>query len=111
MTSVATGSAALPHVAVCWPDSGYMEPAMPASRLRTILAATLLAGIVALGASAPAAAAGPVPPSAAFTYSVDGLKATFTDTSTGEPTAWTWDFGDGATSDVQNPVHTFTPGR
>jgi PKD repeat protein len=88
-----------------------MEPAMPASRLRTILASTLLAGVVALGASVPAAAADPVPPNAAFSYSVDGLKAAFTDASTGEPTSWTWDFGDGSKSDVQNPVHTFTPGR
>ena len=82
---------------------------MPASRLRTILAATLLAGVVALGASAPVAAADP--PSAAFTFTVDGLRATFTDTSTGEPTTWTWDFGDGTASNAQNPVHTFEPGR
>jgi PKD repeat protein len=32
----------------------------------------------------------------------------FTDISTGKPTQWTWDFGDGATSTEQNPTHTFT---
>jgi PKD repeat protein len=36
------------------------------------------------------------------------LTVTFTDTTTNNPTAWFWDFGDGQTSDLQNPVHTFT---
>jgi PKD repeat protein len=31
----------------------------------------------------------------------------FYDRSTGFPTAWAWDFGDGETSNVKNPVHTF----
>jgi PKD repeat protein len=32
----------------------------------------------------------------------------FTDTSTGAPTHWSWDFGDGTTDTVQNPIHYFT---
>ena len=32
----------------------------------------------------------------------------FTDTSTGNPSAWSWFFGDGLTSSEQNPLHTFT---
>ena len=32
----------------------------------------------------------------------------FTDTSTGAPTAWSWDFGDGQTSTAENPSHAFT---
>jgi hypothetical protein len=36
------------------------------------------------------------------------LMVTFTDISTGGPTDWLWYFGDGDTSHVQNPVHTYT---
>ncbi len=44
--------------------------------------------------------------SASFTFAIDALEATFTDTSTGA-TSWLWDFGDGNTSTAQNPVHTY----
>lgn|GEM_PF-1433144 len=51
-------------------------------------------------------------PSASFTVSPAGdvpLGATvfFTDTSTGTPTGWQWTFGDGGTSTMQNPSHTY----
>lgn len=36
------------------------------------------------------------------------LTVTFTDTSTGSPTNWFWDFGNGFTSANQNPVHIYT---
>jgi PKD repeat protein len=40
------------------------------------------------------------------------LEVAFTDLSTGHPTAWEWDFGDGQTSDSRNPRHTYgSPGR
>ncbi len=36
----------------------------------------------------------------------------FTGTSTGTPTSWAWDFGDGGTATTQNPSHTYTtPGN
>ncbi|AKB43006.1 PKD domain-containing protein [Methanosarcina vacuolata] len=36
------------------------------------------------------------------------LKVAFTDTSTGSPTSWKWDFGDGTTSTQQNPTHKYS---
>ena len=35
------------------------------------------------------------------------LSVTFTDISTGEPTVWRWDFGDGTYSTAKNPVHEY----
>ena len=35
------------------------------------------------------------------------LAVTFTDQSTNSPTSWSWNFGDGTTSTVQNPTHTY----
>jgi len=50
-------------------------------------------------------------PVANFTSSVTSgktpLKVTFTDTSTGSPTSWKWDFGDRSTSIFQNPIHKY----
>ncbi|HEY7214323.1 MAG TPA: PKD domain-containing protein, partial [Thermoanaerobaculia bacterium] len=31
----------------------------------------------------------------------------FTDRSTGKPKTWSWDFGDGTASNLQNPQHTY----
>jgi virginiamycin B lyase len=51
------------------------------------------------------------PPTADFTFSPSspqaGQAVSFTDTSTGSPTSWSWNFGDGGTSTQQNPIHTF----
>ena len=35
------------------------------------------------------------------------LNVQFTDTSTGSPTSWSWDFGDGGTAITQNPSHPY----
>ncbi|MCE1204448.1 MAG: PKD domain-containing protein [Holophagaceae bacterium] len=67
----------------------------------------LLAALACGGASASKTAA----PVAAFTVSpgspIAGQDVTFTDATTGSPTTWSWSFGDGVTSSVQNPSHTF----
>jgi len=44
---------------------------------------------------------------AGFTYSVNNLTYTFTDTSSSGIISWLWNFGDGSTDTVQNPVHTY----
>ncbi len=53
----------------------------------------------------------PPPPVAAFTANVTSgdapLAVRFTDLTTGSPFEWGWSFGDGGTSSVQNPVHTY----
>jgi len=41
------------------------------------------------------------------TSDISPLSVQFTDTSTGNPTAWSWDFGDGSSSNEQNPNHTY----
>ncbi|HOE03993.1 MAG TPA: PKD domain-containing protein [Bacteroidales bacterium] len=54
----------------------------------------------------------PNPPTAQFTADqVSGcgsLAVQFTDQSTNNPTSWQWQFGDGANSTEQNPLHLYT---
>jgi PKD repeat protein len=52
------------------------------------------------------------PPTASFTFTCTAADCTFTSTSTdvapGTIATYGWDFGDGATSDVSNPAHSYT---
>ncbi|MBK8135454.1 MAG: PKD domain-containing protein [Chloroflexi bacterium] len=53
----------------------------------------------------------PDAPVASFTIAVDNLNVQFTDTSQGTGiTSWFWDFGDGTSSDTQNPAHSYGVG-
>jgi hypothetical protein len=54
----------------------------------------------------------PPTPVSGFNTAVSGLTASFTDTSTGGPTGWNWDFGDGSrigpgADPAPNPAHTY----
>jgi PKD repeat protein len=54
-----------------------------------------------------------LPLMANFTYSTGNpantapLTVAFTDKSTGDPTVWSWRFGDGYLTDAKNPIHTY----
>jgi PKD repeat protein len=56
-------------------------------------------------------ASGPVPPVANFsgnpTSGYAPLTVYFSDLSTGGPTSWSWTFGDGGNSPLQNPSHDY----
>jgi PKD repeat protein len=52
----------------------------------------------------------PSPPTAGFAFSTVSPASrvvAFTDTSTGSPTSWSWAFGDGGTSALQHPTHSY----
>jgi len=46
-------------------------------------------------------------PSPGFSFAINGLTVTFSDVSNGDPTEWSWTFGDGSISELQNPQHTY----
>lgn len=46
-------------------------------------------------------------PQSLFGATVNMGSVTFADQSIHAPTAWAWDFGDGGTSSLQNPTHTY----
>jgi len=55
----------------------------------------------------PTAKPTPLPPAVDFTFVVSGMTATFTDASSGSGLTYLWNFGDGSTSTLRNPVHDF----
>ena len=73
------------------------------------LAATNAFGTASTARTVTAAAG--TAPTAAFFVAPDAPVAAqttvFTDLSTGAPTAWSWTFGDGGTSTLQHPTHTY----
>jgi PKD repeat protein len=47
-------------------------------------------------------------PTAAWTHTTNLLTANFTDATLASVISWDWDFGDGNSSSLQNPSHTYT---
>ena len=65
----------------------------------------LIRAISAIGSDVP-----PAPVAAFSGYPTSGnnpLEVLFTDTSSGTPTSWLWNFGDGLFSTDQHPYHTY----
>jgi len=40
-------------------------------------------------------------------YAYEDTDIQFTDTTENNPTSWLWNFGDGGTSTLQNPIHSY----
>jgi len=83
-----------------------------AGDIATLTASTFTVSVQASGAGAvvsdDASIAIQRKPRASFDRTISGLSVVFKDTSTGNPTSWLWDFGDGsAKSTLQNPSHVY----
>ena len=48
------------------------------------------------------------PPTAEFTFQINGFTIQLTDQSSGSPSQWNWTFSNGQSSNLQNPEVTFT---
>jgi PKD repeat protein len=95
-----TGGPVVPH--------GSATRAALAAALVIVALAVVGCGADSAPVSGSAASPGPV---AAFTFSPASPSASqtveFTDTTTGNPTSWSWNFGDGGTSALRNPTHVY----
>ncbi len=81
-------------------------------QMKTIGKHWLALACIASGMAALSAVAATLPPVSSFSMStnlgVAPFTVAFTDTSANTPVAWSWSFGDGGASTLQNPSHTFT---
>jgi PKD repeat protein len=87
----ATDSAVVPDTAIVRLPKGAVSSALPRPSF-----------VIAMDAQPPAADFTATPASGPA-----ALLVSFTDQSSGEITAWLWDFGDASTSTEQNPAHTY----
>lgn len=90
------------------PTHVYSKP----GSYRPVLTVSGPGGTVSRTAATAITVAAPAPPVANFTISPGSgaapLSVAFTNTTTGQVTSWSWNFGDGTTSIVKNPTHVYT---
>ena len=88
---------------------GFTKDSIPNSKLYNGIVSGV--GVTNIGASSTTMTATLVVDGANFTGSPTSgtapLTVTFTDCSTNTPISWNWNFGDGSTSTLQNPSHTY----
>lgn len=114
-SSVVLGSAPLAGLVYRWsPSTGlnFTTVPQPTASPSTTTTYTLTVQNPVTGCSQTSSATLTVLPSAqaSFTMSTPlmaGAYIQFTDTSTGSPISWLWNFGDGTTSTSQNPLHLY----
>jgi PKD repeat protein len=93
-----------------WPPrEEFMNP------MRAIFALGIVFGTLAFlscGACTSSNPSDPTVPTAGFTVlpvsPAVNQNVQFSDASTGDPTSWSWTFGDGGTSTAQNPSHVYS---
>ncbi len=117
LTTLNFGAAAIGTPFISSTANGYINNSTSTKQITTAAS-----GIIVLAANIPnrtylhgcAGSICPLVPVADFsatpTSGVGPLDVAFTDASTGTPATWAWTFGDGATSTLQNPTHTYNPG-
>ncbi len=97
--------------ALCEAQIGYDGP----TGLGSPIGASGFGGTVGTGGGGGGGGGGTTnsPPTASFTQTCTDLSCTFADSSSdsgGTVTGWSWTFGDGGGSTLQNPSHTYSNG-